>query len=50
VRYSASKSWESTWSHLGFIESSFETWRQENLIPKNFASELREEWPEPVDE
>ncbi|MGA7315206.1 MAG: hypothetical protein WBX22_14655 [Silvibacterium sp.] len=34
----------------GFTESSFETWRSENSIPKSFASELREEWSEPVDE
>jgi hypothetical protein len=27
-----------------------ETWRSENSIPKSFASELPEEWSEPVDE
>jgi hypothetical protein len=34
----------------GFTESSFETWRPENSVPKSFASELREEWSEPVEE
>jgi hypothetical protein len=30
----------------GSTESSFETWRSENSIPKSFVSELREEWSE----
>jgi hypothetical protein len=37
-------------SYRDSIESSFETWRSENSIPKSFASELCEEWSEPVEE